>query len=180
MGLTLIRHTKLKAAGGLCYGRTDLDVASTFNQEADAVLRLAPVAEIIVSSPLTRCQKLANFLAKVHGLSIRTDWRLQEMDFGAWEGKRWSDIPKAELDAWAADFLHARPHGGESVAMLRTRTVEAIAEYHASDNTYLVVTHAGVIKAALSDGDDAEHFSTHVEFGGIVKLPADSAIRNSK
>ena len=180
MCVTLIRHTKLKVAKGICYGRTDLNVADTFQQEADSVLRVAPVAQIIVSSPLTRCQKLAGFLANAHGLNIQTDMRLQEMDFGAWEGRRWSDIPKAELDAWAADFLHARAHGGESVAMLRVRTLEAIVEFRASGDTYLVVTHAGVIKAALSDGDKADNFSTQAEFGGIVKLPAERAIRNTK
>lgn len=180
MGVTLIRHTRLKTADGICYGRTDLDVADTFNQEADAVLRLAPIAKIIVSSPLTRCQKLASALANARGLNIQTDMRLREMDFGAWEGRRWSDLPRAELDAWAEDFLHARAHGGECIAMLRARTLEAIAEYRASDDTYLVVTHAGVIKAALSDGDKADNFSAHVDFGGVVKLPAERTIRNTK
>ena len=171
MGLTLIRHTKLKAADGVCYGRTDLDVADTFHEEAQTVIKSAPAADVIVSSPLTRCQKLAHQIAAAHGLAVELDPRLQEMNFGAWEGQRWSEIPKAELDAWAADFLNARPHGGESVAMLRDRTMTALAEYGAPDQSHILVTHAGVIKAALSEGDSADDFSIHVEFGGVVRLP---------
>ena len=56
------------------------------------------------------------------------DERLREFDFGTWEGVRWDAIPRAELDAWAADFFHARPHGGESVHMLRERVETAIAD----------------------------------------------------
>ena len=171
MGVTLIRHTKLKAADGVCYGRTDLDVADTFEEEAALVIEQAPAADAIISSPLTRCQKLAHQIAAALSIDVTLDPRLQEMNFGAWEGRRWSEIPQVELDAWAADFLHARPHKGESVAMLRERTMTALAEYGACDQSHILVTHAGVIKAALSDGDSADNFSIHVEFGGVVKLP---------
>ncbi len=178
MGVTLIRHTKLKLADGVCYGRTDLDVANTFEDEARIVLKAAPEADVIISSPLTRCQKLAHYIAAARGLTVQLDIRLQEMNFGAWEGQRWADIPKIELDAWAADFLNARPHGGESVAMLRDRTGDAVADYGTRDHRHILITHAGVIKAALSDGDSADDFSTHVDFGGAITLP-DSLIRSA-
>ena len=57
------------------------------------------------------------------------------MDFGRWEGLPWSAVPRAELDAWAADLMHARPHGGESVAMLLARTRRALARCRAAPAT---------------------------------------------
>lgn len=171
MGVTLIRHTRLKASDGICYGRTDLDVADTFDEDALAALAAAPAVEVIVSSPLRRCRKLASYIAAARDLAVESDPRLQEMDFGAWEGRRWSDIPKVELDAWADDFLNARPHGGESVSMLRARTNDALAEFCARKRPVLAVTHAGVIKAALSNGDSADSFSTHVDFGAAIRMP---------
>ena len=101
------------------------------------------------------------------------DKRLIEMDFGRWEGCLWSEIPRSELDEWANDFLHARPHGGESVAILRIRTREALQDVDISRGPALVVTHAGVIKAALSKGDTADAFDTSVPFGGFVEMQKD-------
>ena len=70
------------------------------------------------------------------------------MDFGRWERVPWNDIDRTELDAWAADFFHARPHGGESVAMVSERVGSALADYRRSGVSHAVVTHAGIIKAA--------------------------------
>ena len=47
---------------------------------------------------------------------MRFDARLAELDFGHWEMQSWDGIPRAEVDAWAADVAHYRPGGGESVA----------------------------------------------------------------
>ncbi|MEM0985080.1 MAG: alpha-ribazole phosphatase [Pseudomonadota bacterium] len=172
MGLIIVRHTRPLIAEGICYGRTDLNVADTFPDEAENVTASLPVFERIVSSPLTRCRKLADILAEQTGLSVTEDARVTEMDFGAWEGRPWSDIPRAELDAWAADFLHARPHGGESVAMLRRRVNDALSDWQSQTRSTLIVAHSGVIRAARATGDTADAFSTHVGFGEFVTIPS--------
>lgn len=43
------------------------------------------------------------------------------MGFGAWEMRAWNAIPRAEVDAWAADLLHYRPDGGENVLDMACR-----------------------------------------------------------
>ena len=54
-------------------------------------------------SPLRRCLQLAQGLRALRpDLAFRQDDRLAEMDFGDWEGWRWSDRPQAALDAWTA------------------------------------------------------------------------------
>ena len=167
-----MRHTRPAVAEGVCYGMTDLALAPTFEDEAARVLEALPVAERLTSSPLRRCQRLAERIGAARALVPVIDERLREMDFGAWEGLPWASIPRPELDAWAADFLHARPHGGESVHMLRERTRAALADYRRSGRSHLVVTHAGVIKAAQADAGHPRGWKTGVDFGAIVRLPA--------
>ncbi|MEP1143241.1 MAG: alpha-ribazole phosphatase [Henriciella sp.] len=171
MALILLRHTTPKIDPGICYGQTDLEVASTFKVEAATALKALPPFRKIVSSPLIRCRKLADFFAQYLSLNVEEDSRLMEMDFGAWEGQAWSAIPRAEIDAWAADFLHARPHGGESVAMLRARCLAALHDRRETDGSELIVTHAGVIRAVCARGEGAEEFNMKIEFGGFVSLP---------
>ena len=154
----------------MCYGRMDMDIAETFEDEASTIMSQLPSIDAVVSSPLQRCLKLACRIGVARGLDVITDERIIEMDFGKWEGQRWVDIPKLELEHWSKDFLHARPHGGESVAMLRERTLDALKDRERSDASILFVTHAGVIKSAISDGDDADAFDMSIGFGEMLAL----------
>lgn len=172
MGLILVRHTRPEVAEGLCYGRLDLGLLDTFSEEAAAVLRALPAVRRVVSSPLSRCRELARYISAAEDLPLDVDERLTEMDFGAWEGRPWSALPVRELDAWADDFMHARPHGGESVAMLQGRVREALAHWSARGEPIAVVTHSGVIRAACSaEGKTARDFAVSVDFGGIMAFP---------
>ncbi len=170
MGLMLVRHTTPDVEPGTCYGRLDLPVAATFAAEAAAVLAALPPVTLIVSSPLRRCRVLAQHIADIRGLTVELDERVQEMDFGAWEGLLWADIPRAELDAWADDFMHARPHGGESVAMLRERTVAALSDWRRRAQATAIITHSGVIKAALADGENPQDYATAKDFGAVTDV----------
>lgn len=168
MALTLIRHTTPNVAKGTCYGRTDLGLADSFPEEAAKVLAGLPDIRHLVSSPLTRCHRLARHISScvTHEVQISTHWI--EMDFGSWEGVLWSAIPRHELDAWAADFHHFADHGGESVAMLEQRVrrgLEAVPDGAA------VVTHAGCIKAACAIFGIEKGWETEVPFGGTITLP---------
>ena len=173
MPVILVRHTRPAVPAGVCYGMTDLDLAPTFEDEAMAVVATLPPADRVVSSPLRRCRLLAERIGAARGIAPVFDDRLREFDFGAWEGVPWEGIPRAELDAWAADFFHARPHGGESVHMLRERVGTAIADYRRSTLSHVVITHAGVIKAALAQSGHPDGWKANVEFGAAIQLPSD-------
>lgn len=154
MRLVLIRHAPLPDLAGVCYGRLD---PAPGVLEASGLARLrAEIAPLIddapcLSSPARRCRELA---AALHP-APRLDPRLLELDFGAWEGRAWEDLPREELDAWAADPLHYAPGRGESVAAMRRRVLawrdELRDELRQSGaSTALCVTHAGVIKLLLA------------------------------
>lgn len=158
MELILIRHPAPRAAPGICYGSSDLpaDPAALAASHAaigallpPELLRNAP----IWTSPLRRCTALAALLAATPGRLAPPvpDARLAELHFGAWELRAWDDIPRAEVDAWAADLLHYRPGGGESV-LAAARRVQAFL--HALNDSAIVICHAGTIRLlqALSSG----------------------------
>ena len=171
--LILVRHTRPLVPDGVCYGATDLDLAPTFEEEAARVIAALPPAERLVTSPLRRCRRLAERIGAARSLAPAVDERLREMDFGRWEGVPWRAVPRAELEAWNADLLHARPHGGESVHMLCERARAAIADYRRAGLSHVVVTHAGVIKALRAEAGppDPGAWKSNVAFGGRVTLP---------
>ena len=80
-------------------------------------------------------------------MTAQTSADLQELNFGAWEGQRWVDIAKAELDAWTADFAHYRPGNyGENTAAFMARVARAYDDLPKNQHT-VWLTHAGVIRA---------------------------------
>ena len=160
----LLRHTRPAVAEGICYGRTDLDLAPCFAAQAARLACELPPLAAIVSSPLSRCLRLARAIADARGLPHSIDARLIEMDFGRWEGQFWDAIPRAEIDAWAADLLHARPHGGETVAELAARARAALDDLSRGPRPVLAVTHAGIIKAARAARDGAQAWHSALPF----------------
>ncbi|MCL2636194.1 MAG: alpha-ribazole phosphatase family protein [Betaproteobacteria bacterium] len=143
MLLHLIRHPPPQVATGICYGA--LDVPAPASPSLIARLRAElPPGLPLWSSPLRRCRELA---AALHP-APQFDKRLQEMHFGAWEGQPWAAIPRAELDAWAADIADYAPPGGESPRQLQQRALAFVAALPVAEA--VLVTHAGVIRSLLA------------------------------
>lgn len=145
MQILLIRHPPPAVAAGVCYGRLDLP-ALAVEATAAALRPQLPPDLPLWTSPLQRCRVLA---AALHP-APQVDARLAEIDFGTWEGRRWDEIGAAALDAWAADLLHHAPPGGESAAALQARVVACLDALAAAGHAAgIVVTHAGVMRAAV-------------------------------
>lgn len=143
MILHLIRHPKPVVEPGICYGRLDVAAENAALVAADLRAGLPGVLPVW-SSPLRRCRMLAE---QLHPQPV-IDERLAEMDFGAWEGCRWDDVPRAELDAWAADVAGYAPPGGESPRQLQQRALDFVAGLTVPEA--VIVTHAGVIRVLLA------------------------------
>ena len=143
--MIFLRHPRVAAPPGLCYGRTDLAPGPGAPGEIARALELTPRATRIIASPARRCRGLAKALAKRDGVALALDDRLRELDFGAWEGRRWWDIPRTESDPWAADPWRLAPPGGETFAALHARVAAVLAE---AGRGAALVTHAGPIRAA--------------------------------
>lgn len=170
MGLIFLRHPRV-AAPGLCYGRKDVPLAVGAEEAvARAVLRV-PKARRLISSPSARCRVLAEGVAGALGLAAEIDPRLLELDFGAWEGRLWAEIPRTESDPWAQDPLRRAPPGGERFLDLQARVAAALLGL---DNA-VIVTHAGVIRAAQILANQAtfdQAFAQVVPYAEPIYIPA--------
>ncbi|KAG8152250.1 alpha-ribazole phosphatase [Burkholderia catarinensis] len=185
MDVVLIRHSAVGVEPGICYGRSDVPLAVPADACAQAVQAHlsaigAPPPEQVWTSPLMRCASVAERLAQAFDVPLRRDAGWQEMDFGAWEMRRWDDIDRAALDAWAADLMHACAHGGESVARFAARVARRVDAVAQLDGPQWAVTHAGVIRAFASHvlGVPLDTLlSRPVPTGGVVWLRADDDAR---
>lgn len=172
MALILVRHPPPSAHdAGRCYGRLNIAAPPLPATAARALVTASGRIARVVASPSGRCRLPALALARRLRVPLRLDPGWRELDFGSWEGRPWDAVPRPGLDAWAADLMHARPHGGESVAMLRARVRRALARLPRCGTT-LVVTHAGPIRAAVAiTRPDPAAWSRAVPFLTPIRLP---------
>lgn len=157
-----IRHgqTDWNAEGRL-QGQRDIDLnAHGEAQAAEAAERLRQLAgddlatADFVASPLTRTRRTMEILRARLGLpptDFRTDPRLKEIHFGAWEGRTWAEIRRRDpggaqgrdRDRWGYRPAGA---GAESYAMLTARVAPVFADPAPAT---VVVAHGGVARAML-------------------------------
>lgn len=143
-----MRHAPPRRTG-VCAGRFDLPVedAGPKLESIHGLLRVWGIDHIF-SSPAPRCRDVANQLATRLQLPVRVDDRLQELDFGQWEGRPFSAIETGDKDcfeSWSRNWLIASPPGGESVAELEQRLANWLSVV--PNENVLVLTHAGPIRA---------------------------------
>ena len=93
-----------------------------------------------------------------------------ELDFGAWEGLPWDDVPRAALDAWAADVHGFAAPGGESGDALIARVRDFAGELSRGD--HIVVSHGGPLKvlAALLTGVAVDLLAPAQALGSVVVI----------
>ncbi|MCD6671275.1 MAG: histidine phosphatase family protein [Burkholderiaceae bacterium] len=177
--LLVWRHPRPIDAAGRCIGRTDLRVdprrARRLADRVAATARREHLPREIWTSPLARCADVGRVLARRHRFVHRIDPRLAELDFGAWDGLTWSAISPAEVARWEADFAHAAPGGGESLAALAARVRDFLRDRATlrRAGAVLVVGHAGWIQAAqLKPGNlpGARQWPAPLPYGGSVRL----------
>lgn len=108
-----------------------------------------PAGARIVSSPLLRARQTAELIAGDR--RVETDDRWIELDYGDWDGRGLSDVPRDEWDRWRHDITFAPP-GGESLADCGERVRQACEELagEARDQDVVVVSHVSPIKAAVA------------------------------
>lgn len=139
----LIRHPAVAVPPGTCYGQSDVALREPVDALAASLRAQLPECFALLSSPLSRCRLLAEALG-----TPKLDPRLMEIDFGAWEMHSFDAIERRLIDAWAADPLDFRAHGGESVRQMATRAVAVLNEALAEKPLPLVIVgHAGPLRA---------------------------------
>ncbi len=170
MDIYLIRHTDTDTPKGLCYGQSDVKLAENFLDDAREILKKLPTCDLVFSSPLSRCTRLANLISD----DVILDNRLLEMNFGDWENVPFSDIEAEVLKHWTENFVTLASPNGENFTELCQR-VESFWHdvIQLKSERVFIVTHAGVIRALLAvilQFPPANAFQFRVDCGSINKL----------
>jgi probable phosphoglycerate mutase len=140
----LVRHGETAwTMSGQHTGRTDIPLTERGEREAEelrARLRGLTFAKVL-TSPLQRARRtgeLAGFAECVH-----VDPDLMEWDYGAYEGRRTSDI-RAERPGW--DLFEDGCPGGETLEDVSMRADRVIARVRAIEGDVLVFAHMEILR----------------------------------
>lgn len=127
-----------------------LQMQSTIQQYLDAQVHW----DVIISSPLQRCQNFAAAFAKQLELPLLLKAEIKEMYFGDWEGVSTQTIyenePELLANFWQFPTQYHAPNG-ESLHQFQQRVLHGFNEIYVQMqqhnwNKALIVTHGGVIK----------------------------------
>lgn len=154
----MVRHgeTEMNVSGVYC-GWSDsclTDKGLLHAKEASVKLKTEKL-DIIISSDLSRTAKTADIIGEFHNTDRIQMNTLREIYFGLWEGLSYNDISETypkESELWKTDWMAYSPPEGESLLQMYNRVtnaVLAVIDKH-KDETILIVTHGGCIRAILA------------------------------
>ncbi len=165
--ILLIRHGENDYVGKRLAGRTPgVHLNARGRQQAEEVARIladAPL-EAVYASPLERALETAQPLAAAHGLEVRVEPGLMEVDFGRWQGKTVRQMRRLKL--WPV--VQNAPSqvtfpDGESFQAAQERMVaclQRLSDSHAENEVITCVSHSDSIRLALAHflGMPLDHF----------------------
>ena len=151
----LLRHTQAGLDGRFC-GHSDPELTEKGRAAFPAIISRLGAAppSAIWCSDLIRAKETAARIAEHFGVPLRPSFALREINFGLWEGLTWKQVEAQfpqDASAWAREFPHHRPPGGESFEEFQSRVTAELRRISsdAEHGYVLVVTHAGFIRVAM-------------------------------
>ena len=174
MLIYLIRHAPVEVPSGTCYGSTDVALAPDWREQLESIRHKLPMDQVgednVYSSPLQRCLILARGLTP----NPHVDERLKEMHYGGWEGRLWSEIPRAETTTWLSDLENVHTPDGESLGDVYQRGVECLVEIaETATDPVFVMTHGAMIRCLVvfALGMPLNHAARiQIDYGGVSRL----------
>jgi len=181
--IIFIRHGETKENKRGVYGSSDTSLSQMGREQIFKAKE--PIQSIsfekVYTSPLMRTMETAALL----GLKGDLDKRIQEIDFGIFEGKTYEEIKRnypEETYAWTNDYIYYRIPNGESLMDLYNRTSNFLEDIVSKDKNTLVITHEGVIRCALCwVFDNVEYFYRFkVNNGSLTTISVDEGYKYIK
>nr|WP_244850090.1 histidine phosphatase family protein [Caballeronia sp. SL2Y3] len=149
LNVTLLCHAATHAMKAARFPTGDEPPAC--DERAALAQRFAHFEGRVIASPAAVARATAAWIAS----TVETNDAFNDIDYGRWRGHAIRAIAEREpegMSAWLTNVA-ARPHGGESIAMLSERIANALSTLVRDDartERCLIVTHAIVVKAALA------------------------------
>jgi len=151
----LIRHGE-PAGGPMFRGSKDDPLSDTGWQQMRSAIAADEHWDLILTSPLLRCQTFARELAGQKKIPLEIETRFRELHFGEWEGRTAAqileDTPEALNRFWSNPVDHAPP-GGEALGDFSVRIRDGWLDWQrrAAGKRVLLVCHGGVIGMLLAE-----------------------------
>ena len=157
--IIIIRHGETKwNQTGRFQGHSDVPLSETGRAQAEALGRNLALDHVdaIYASDLIRAMETAAPLAARFGLTVTSDPLLRELNFGAWEGRSFSDVNAENPDAMKqfyndperADIPHSEPFPDFQKRV--AGRVRAIAAEQRGKRV-VIVSHGASIRILLTD-----------------------------
>lgn len=158
MRLVFVRHGETVWSGQLkIQGKSDVALAPAGERQAKLLAEnFAGKPDYLFVSPLKRAYDFALPLARRFRLQPEIDVKLREIDFGAWEGRSFAEMPpemQVQYAAWCEDPFRITPPGGEAFSQLTERVRAFLAQTQkrlGEEECAVAVTHGGVIRTAVA------------------------------
>ena len=155
--LHLVRHGETThSADGYFAGDIDPPLTDAGRAMAEAVARLAPELALsaLYVSPKLRARQTAEPIVRASGLQPVVDDGLREIAYGAWEGRKETEIKADEPEAfaaWSADPALVAPPAGESAFAIAARALPVIlrARREHPNGNVLFVSHKATIRVMV-------------------------------
>jgi broad specificity phosphatase PhoE len=153
--LVLVRHTKTDAmAVRLCGRKAGIALSAEGKARAAKLAQHLSSFNVdsIFSSSLQRALQTADVIAETTSRPVRIDARLDEIDFGEWTGRTFSELAEDQrFWDWNRSRAEARAPGGESMREVQERVAGFLQEVTRVERkgTLVAVSHGDVIKSAV-------------------------------
>ncbi len=151
----LVRHAATDAVGQVLAGRAEgfpLNAQGRVEavRLAESLRALTPAS--VFSSPRLRARETADAIGQAIVCDVMHDDRLDEVDFGAFQGQSFADLEHAHgWREWNMLRSLAATPGGETMLQVQTRAVSVLQDLHARSQggVFVLVSHADIIKSVL-------------------------------
>lgn len=154
MNLYFVRHGETEHNKNQCYyGSSDVNITEKgILQAQKGSERLKGINfDKVYISELKRTEQTANILLKDRQFKLIKDKRINEINFGAFEGKGYEEIKELypnEWKLWCDDWRGFTPPKGESYIQFYNRVKSFMDDIlRFNEDNVLIVTHGGVIRS---------------------------------
>ena len=170
--LLLVRHGETDwNRDGRWQGHSNTHLNDAGREQAHRVAAELDGVDVVYASDLARARETAEIVAGELGLEVRTDPRLRERSFGAWEG-----LTAPEIEEQFAEEL-ARWRVGDGAGAADAEPFDAFAERIRSflddaldrhpGETVLVVAHGGSIRVIHALASGLDYVRDHRSIPGV-------------
>lgn len=145
-----IRHAPCTGDQGIIHGQDNVEADLSDTDAIERLGKILPNKGLWFSSNIRRTIETAKALSG--GIKPIEIPEFAEQSFGQWNGNKWKELPKKEMDGFWKNYADQKAPNGESFRDLLERVGSRIRSMSAENagRDLIVVAHAGTIRAALA------------------------------